>query len=121
MKKTSKTKGAKSGGRLDTRSEIGRVLKEAVVPINFSDLDEKRRRAYVDMAKSILESEVFQNEKSMLFGMWTHHIATQCKDYDQVRDFQMCIYALETFTDRLNAVASVGRKPEPADDPFEAI
>ena len=107
--------------RKDLRKETETILKNSLVPVDISKLDSKKQKSYADSARSILESNAYQNETAMLIAIWTRHLAVAAEDFDEVRDMRMCINALELLTTRLREAAAAGRTPEPADDPFEAI
>lgn len=107
--------------RIDNRKRVEQVLRDSGIPYAFSDLDEGRKRKYAQMAKAILDSEVFQNETAIQMAMWTRHIAVQAEDMGEVMDLRMCINALETFRDRLVTICDYLPKPSKGFDPQESI
>lgn len=95
-------------------------------PLDFEDfdgkLDENQRREYAQTAAMICESSVFRGELTRLINQWVKEAACSASSFDQMRDMQCHINALQLLEDRFRMIAAFAKvKEKTADDPYSQI
>ena len=67
---------------------------------NYEELPYDQRMLYYNNAQSVLRNETFQNEIKTIFSDWVNHLATQSKDWNEVRDIRAMMNGVDMLRKR---------------------
>ena len=96
------------------------IIKRGIDWFDPSKLDKGRQLTYSADAKTILESETFNNELNRYITDLMKFITYESKDFEQVLHTRSIIVGLESFKNRLKNIEQP-ISPKEAEDPHEAI
>ncbi len=88
----------------DPKKIVENCFKKGIKWYDYEEQAIELRKKYFQEAKSILDSDVFNNEKNFLIATGAEQALLDAMEPQQLRDFQMTINGMELLQNRLEEI-----------------
>lgn len=88
----------------DPRSVVEAIMRQGIEWFNYEELPYADRVQYFNDAQTIIRNKTFQNEVKCLFKELIDHLATQSKDFPEVRDLRATMNGIDLLRKRFSEI-----------------